>query len=423
MTWWIAAQLAVALVTLPWLIYVRDVLTQYAGNESRTSLAAAPLQAAGWLTLGSYQPDWSDAASGLVLALLAFGLVRLLRAGRDGVNAAVVLWLLLGVPLGITVLVAQNRNIWAERYVNNAVPYVLALLAAAVVPGTSSGRAIRRALVRFSGYAATGVVVAILVFGQIGYIANGVEPLFTPRKVFAQMAGRYSQSRPAAQIRVASNYPESSLGMYYLSGPALVTIPAKANDLASARRLVGDMRAAGVRRVIFRQVDENWDSEHFAEQALREEYGLIREDFTGTWILKIFGRAEPADLHSVQVAFKNGMRIDSADALADAGARMAEIYLTWSASGPRSGTEKVFIHVAEAGNPEALVAQEDYPLDDADFAGSVRSYGFKFRDDAVLMPGRYVVRIGVYDPAKPGAPRVGLMEGGDSCILAEFDVK
>ena len=422
-TWWIAAQLAVALITLPWLIYVRDVLTQYGGNESRTSLVAAPFQAAGWLTLGAYPPDWLYPAGGLVLALLALGLIRMLRARRESIASIVTLWLLLGVPLGITVLAARNRNIWAERYVNNAVPYLLALLSVTVIPGVLSGPSLRQTLARVSGYAATGVVVAILAIGQIGFIVNEVAPPFTPRRNFAQMVGRYSLSRPTAQIRVVSNYPESTLGMYYLSGPELVTVPARGNDLESARNLVGAMRAAGVRRVIFRQVDALWDSQNVAEQALRENYHLIREDFTGSWILKIFGHAELADLHSVQAMFVNGMRINSADALADAEARMVEIYLTWSVSGHRSGTEKVFMHVTEAANPEALIAQGDYPLVDADFGGDVRSYGFKFRDDAVLQAGRYVVRVGVYDPARPGAPRVGVMEGGDSLILAEFDVK
>jgi 4-amino-4-deoxy-L-arabinose transferase-like glycosyltransferase len=419
---WILAQLAVGLITLPWLLYVRDVLIQYGGNESRTRLAIAPLEAAGWLTVGSFQPGWLYPIGGIALVLLALGVARLLRAGRAGAETAVALALLLAIPLGITMFVAQNRNIWAERYVVNAAPYLLGLLAAAVAPTHFGGQG-TRSLSRAGAYLATGGVVAALVFGQAGYLAGSVAQDFAPRRAFARMVQRYSQTRPADQIRVVSNYPESSLGMYYQSGPALVTIPAAGNDLESARALVADMRAAGVRRVIFRQVDTLWDSQHVAERGLREKYSLIREDYTGTWIVKIFGHAEPADLRPVQAAYANGMRIDAADILADPVARMIELYLTWSVAGPPAGTEKVFIHVTEAGNPAALIAQEDYALSTADFGGGVRSYGFKFRDDAIVRAGKYVVRIGLYDPAQPGAPRIPTASGGDSHVLAEFDVK
>lgn len=76
-------------------------------------------------------------------------------------------------------------------------------------------------------------------------------------------------------------------------------------------------------------------------------------------ILKFLGDADPADLRPVRAAFANGIRIDSAAALGD----------------------------------------------------------------AALRPGKYVVRIGLYDSAQPGASRILAVDGNDAFNVSEFEVK
>jgi hypothetical protein len=103
-------------------------------------------------------------------------------------------------------------------------------------------------------------------------------------------------------------------------------------------------------------------------------------------------------------------------------ARLVEVGLNWQgAPAQLKGSEKLFMHITPADNPTQVPAQLDLPLTADNFAKDVNLYGIRLPQD--LAPGRYTLRIGLYDPSLPNAPRLLTSDGKDAVELMTFEVK
>jgi uncharacterized membrane protein len=139
---WLAAQLALGLLYLPWLIAAHATLTGYVGNGDSPGLASMLQRALATLVVGESLPSpvgdlrlhtrgW---VSLLIDALVVLGAGRLIVSGSRGRRAAGLLGLYLVVPLAALWLSAQSRPIFNERYLIVAAPPCYLLLAAAARP-------------------------------------------------------------------------------------------------------------------------------------------------------------------------------------------------------------------------------------------------------------------------------------------------
>jgi hypothetical protein len=95
------------------------------------------------------------------------------------------------------------------------------------------------------------------------------------------------------------------------------------------------------------------------------------------------------------------------------------VHLRWQGATERlTGGEKATLQLL---NPEGtLIAQADRAIDSAELAGATASYGIVVPQDAAPGPHRLIVA--VYDPTKPGAPRLPTESGADHLELATVDV-
>ena len=91
------------------------------------------------------------------------------------------------------------------------------------------------------------------------------------------------------------------------------------------------------------------------------------------------------------------------------------VHLRWEGKPEAlTGSEKVFLHLVDEEGK--LIAQDDRPLDRR--TGTVISYGIRL--PLSLASGHYRLLAGLYDPARPGAPRLLTEQGQDSTLLARL---
>ena len=438
---WVAAQSALLACSLPWLIVARDVLVNYRGAVGINLTLVEALTA--WLSAFLAGPSLVDHRPALAVfaaALIAVAFFKLLF-GRPPMRLAA--WLLalhLFVPLVIAWVASLNRPIFAERYSIAALAPLQALLA---IAGAHCVR-FRIALPRVGqagrvaiGHAASvGISIALAVVtlaGLHGYLRSEVADGH-PRvwHGFIGVVNRYALSLPASDVRIALNFPDPVFTYYhhrYLpAGPAFITLPYRAGDAVGAREVAGELRTQGVQRVLLQIVDSFWDGQGIAASALESEFVQVEETYSGRWIVKIYGRPGDGNLRPLGVKFIGGPVLEAAYARVDVPGRLVEVYLRW-ADGPTplNGAEKIFIHVGAQDDPTALIGQRDELLElhssRAIPVNGARVHGYGVRLNEALPPGRYHVRVGLYDPSRDGAPRLLTDDGRDALVIASFAVE
>lgn len=436
-TCWIAAQAALLALSLLWLVVARDVLVNYRGAVGINFSPAEALTA--WFSAFLFGPNVTDhrpalAAFGAMLIAAAF--VKLMFGTSRMRRQAWLLALYLFVPLAIAWAASLNRPIFSERYSIAALAPFQLLLAIAVAhrahlrsPESVRPIALGRLASAVPGIALAAVTLAGLRSYQLSEVVDGHPRVWHG---FIQVVHRYASALPADRIRIALNFPDPVFTYYhrrYLpDGPAFITLPYRAGDAEGAQQVAEELKARGVERVLLQVVDSFWDGQGIAASALAREFVQVEETYSGRWIVQIYGQLDPASLRPLNVAFVGGPSLDAAHARVDVRGRLVEVYLRWdSARAQLNGAEKLFIHVSRSDDPAALVGQRDEPLAPdaphltlADGRG-VHAYGVRLNED--LPPGRYDVRIGIYDPSRDGMPRLPTADGRDAVIIASFEVR
>jgi hypothetical protein len=124
----------------------------------------------------------------------------------------------------------------------------------------------------------------------------------------------------------------------------------------------------------------------------------------------------PEDLAPFGVSFANGLVLEGAatrsltEMSAHIPGKVLEVHLRWNSTNAKmAGSEKLFIHVLDRNGQ--VPSQLDVPLLPPAVEAPVRTYGVPIAD--TLLPGAYRIRIGVYDPGQPGAPRLRTSDNSD----------
>ena len=289
---WLAAQLAIALLYLPWLLAVRSILVEYRGNVDSPALGVMVQRILGVFAAGESSPvEARVLVAGICGALMMLGLVRLLAGNARTRRAAGLLVLYLAIPVLATWLGSRNRPIFNERYLVAAVPACYLLLAAVISPiNSASARGIlagnEGARDRWPGLPA----VRRLHLPQRYY----TDPAYSKTLGWRELARAVEQlaaGLPAEQVRVAQNFPDPTQWYYYRGPVDHLVLPPAGGDRAGTQREVRGLVDRGVRRVILPlQPMPWWDNSDIAATALAQEYSLIDERRAGAWQVQTYTR-------------------------------------------------------------------------------------------------------------------------------------
>lgn len=420
---WLAIQVALALLYLPWAAAALPVVADYGGNGDSPGLGEAVARAWAAMALGEIDlPPRRALWGGLlgVAAVLGFG--ALYRQGGRPRQAAWLLLLYAGVPLLATWLGARSRPIFDERYLVAVAP-PLYLLGAASFDLRRGAR---------SGAWAAVTPAALLALVMAAGTANAyLNPVYSKDRGWRELAQRLDDlSRGVAPtaVRLVQNYPDPTLWYYYRGAVPHLVLPPAAQDVAGAAALVEGMARDGVQRVILvTQPSAGWDAAGIALAQAQARFVPLAETPLGGWTIHLLEQRPP--LERVALAYANGLRLVGAAVrpqTVSPGGLLA-VHLRLEAEGARlTGSEKLSVQVMDAAG--GLIAQKDVPLATAIQAtGGVAGYG-------ILMPssldaGREItaseitaseitVNLVIYDPAQPGMARVRTVDGREVAALA-----
>ena len=431
LTRWVIAQMVILIAFAPWYLLVRDMLHNYPGASYFSPTAEFMVRLmAGVFAVGQNASPVQDMFALLAGLALVVGVVRLSVAGPRQRWSAVLLVSLLCVPFILSYLDSRGRSTFAERQViATSAPFYL-LVAAAIAPIWETGRnRIRLALqVVPPVVLAVGICAGLAIGLRGSYLANRNTP--SSWKPFVWIVKTFSANVTPEQFRVAQNVPEPAMTFYYSGYPAAFNIPARAIDLPGAIADAKALADAGVERVILREDADHWwnggKGKDIAHTALSTQYTRVNQIFTGRWWIYMYSRANPADLKPIGISYSNGLKLQAAlarpmtEMRTTVKGKVLEVYLQWNTDNAKlSGAEKIFIHVLDQNNQ--VPSQLDLALTDADIHTPIKTYGIPISDD--MKPGTYVIRVGLYDPSKPGAPRLRTSDNSDGIQIGTLSIE
>ncbi|MDW8054956.1 MAG: glycosyltransferase family 39 protein [Anaerolineae bacterium] len=408
---WLVAQLGVALAYAPWVWVAREAITAYAGNADFFELLSALLRSLGTFVAGNRVYANVNAYAAVSAAALAVGVAALLAARRYAALAFLLLYL--GLPVAMVFAAAIARPIFRERY------FIPALTGFHLIAGGGIGM-LWQTRAFWGRIAAIGVTLPV---GAATLIAardyfNHWNSLGPDWRTLIRYVDQFSNAVPAERLRIVLNFPDPAFRYYYRGPARFMVMPYRVADYASAKEQVDEMVREDVARVIFQDVTSFWDGDRVATRALGTAFTQIEERFTGRWILKIFGRRTPEELRLLDAIFDGRITLRAGALFLDPSGEFVEVALQWSgAPNALRGSEKTYVHFAPAGRTDVALMQHDLFFAPEWFDGRVQLLSFRLVD---VPPGEYGVRVGVYDPAQPSAPRLKLADGADGVWVGTF---
>jgi 4-amino-4-deoxy-L-arabinose transferase-like glycosyltransferase len=429
---WLAAQAALVCLYLPWLIVAGATLTGYGGaGESPAFEPMLRRSLSAFLVGEAARPNEQALLAALGGLLMLIGVARLVIEVPRGRRIAFLLVLCLGLPVMGTWLSAQSRPIFNERYLAAAVPAYYLLLAAgapwALLDKTSTPNPGRRAAAPMPMILRTGLMIGGLTAFLLGagvmlsrYYEGPAQGKTAGWRELAVALARLSAGSPPERTRLIQNYPDPALWYYYRGPVPHLVLPPVPHDAQRTETEVARMFDAGVERVLL-VVDERptWDDDRLASSIVAQQYPLVAEQSVGHWPVQVYDRPSTT-WTSIGASFGEiGLAAANITQTAVPPGGVLVVHLRWRGTAGRpSGSEKATLQLL---NPEdTLIAQVDRPIGSAELAGASANFGIAVPQDA--SPGPHRLIVAVYDPTKPGAPRLLTESGADHLELATVDV-
>jgi 4-amino-4-deoxy-L-arabinose transferase-like glycosyltransferase len=406
---WILAQIVLGLSYLPWLYIAAGTITDYRGTRISAGFSEIAQRAVSAFAVGESMPvEWRLFFGGIATILLLLGIWHLGRhgGGRRTLPLLLLLWI---VPVLLVWYASRSRPIFDERYLVPAAPAFYLLLAAGISAPLGRWRAIPLLL---------GI---ILVLGMgISLRNHYVDPDYSKTRGWRELAAafeRFSAGMATEDVRLAENFPATTIWYYYGGNLEHIVLPPQPHDVEGAAAAVTRLVEAGVERVILPlEPIPWWDNASIAPAALAAHYTLAAETQIGIWPVQVYVRP-PQEPVAVGASFENGLILAARGLQPDPvvpGALLA-IHLVWEWNGATlTGSEAVFLHLL--GGDGQILAQRDQALAPVGAAGTIH---------AMLLPetlpaGPIRLVAGIYDPGQEGAPRFLTTEGNDSVELATW---
>ena len=430
---WLAAQIALFGLYLPWLIVARTTLTGYGGAGDSPAFEPMLRRSLSAFLVGeAIRPNEQVFLAALGGLLTLIGVVRLVTESPRGRRIALLLVLCLGLPVLGTWLSAQSRPIFNERYLVAAVPAYYLLLAAGIVPSallakTTAPSPGRRAVAPMPKVLKTGLMIGgmtAFLFGTGVMLSRYYEGPAQGRaagwRELAVALAQLSAGIPAERARLIQNYPDPALWYYYRGPVPHLVLPPAPHDAQRTEVEVTRMLDSGIERVVL-VVDERptWDNDRMASSVVAQQYPLVAEQSVRHWPIQVYDRPM-APWTPIGASFGDiGLAAASLPQTAVPPGGVLAVHLRWQgAAGRSSGREKATLQLL---NPEGkLIAQVDRPIGPGELAGAPASYGIVLPQDA--SPGPHRLIVAVYDPTRPGAPRLPTESGADHRELGTLDI-
>lgn len=401
---WVIAQVGIALAYAPWLWIAREAITAYGGNADFLDLFSALLRSLGTLVAGNRVYANVNAYAAISALALAISIAALALARRT--PALVFLLLYLALPIALVFAASIARPIFRERY------FIPALSGFCLLVGGGLG-SLWQARALWTRTLAIGAALPLagaLFVADRDYF-NHWNNLGPDWQTLVRYVDQFSQAVPPERMRIALNFPDPAFRYYYRGPVRFMVMPYRVADYNSAKEQVDEMVRENVARVFLQDVTSFWDGDRVATRALSTAFTQIEERFTGRWIVKIFGRRTPEELQPFNATFDGRITLRAAALFPDSSGEFVEVALQWQGTTQSlRGSEKIFVHFAPAGRTDVALMQHDLFFNPAWFDGQVQLLSFRLSD---LPPANYGVRVGLYDPAQPGAPRLKLADGND----------
>jgi hypothetical protein len=428
---WVIAELVVLAAFAPWYLLVRNILNHYQGVGRFANTLLEVLQAiAGAFAVGQQSSAIINVFTFIALGATLFGFVRLVISGVQQRRAAIYLLLLILVPSTLAWLDARSRSTFTERQIVGTATGFIMLMAMGIAFTWDGIHSQWRTKAHTVICAA---LVIIICAGSVIGLHNYYTWIFNaPRSwhEFTQLVQRYSANVPRAQLRVAQNYPDPGLTFYYDKWPWAITLPAKQNDMNGAKEAVHGLATAGVQRVIVRMDPLSWwngePEQNVAKTSLATEYKEVYEKFTGRWIIAVYSRIDPGSLKPVGISFEDRVKLEAAairglsDMHTSTPEKYLEVYLRWQDNPAKlNGSEKLFIHILDQNGQ--VPSQLDVPFTAQDAQAAMKTYSVPIAD--TLPAGVYRVRVGIYDPTLPGAPRLKTSDQSDGVDIGTLTIE
>ena len=280
------------------------------------------------------------------------------------------------------------------------------------------------ALTRVSmGHVATAFLICLYVAGNLFSLSNHYyDPSYSKSRGLRQLASKVEQwgrGLTPAEVQTALSIEADYALPYYLPesvGPTYVALGA---SLGHGVLPVETLSEDGYRRVLVPVPSGGFGVPHERLlEGLSEQYNLANTTAFENWSLHLFSRPDPQLWRPLDVAFANGLTLTRVQVEPDyppVGGILV-IHLEWSGDPERlTGGEKAFLHLLDDGGN--LIAQWDPELR---MDGSPHTVSAAIEVPAEPTSGRLRLICGLYDVMVEGAPRIVTESGQDSLTLFAF---
>lgn len=443
---WTGAQVFLALVYVPWVLFGTNRVTTYgeASAEQSVGLLDQFSRTLATLVLSDTLPAEWKTALWVPLAVVVAAALGVL-VWRERVKG-VFLFLYLAVPALALYAISVGRPLFLERYLNGIAPGYYILLAVAIAGVAEFLSAHRRALGAWKNQSPRASVtsrrwsslVLLAPFLVLAGVALGnyyFDPAYAKAPDWRAL-GKYIAERQQPGDVIVQNFNEMS-AIYYRNGTLpVVTVPkdywAMPEDEATLEQLNRQYR-----RIWFIPAQPDyWDQNHFVERYLsRYDDRTIEQDIS-VFRLQLYatpGTFAPSIIPvnaRVGQATLAGYRIEGPgnNGALKPGAANLRVVLYWRAIEKMQKELSVFVHLADAG--ERVVAQQD----SAPVGGTWLTTDWKpgelvvdaYRLSTTLAPGQYTLVVGMYDPATlarvPVFDSRGVAQADERIVLTKVNV-
>ncbi len=399
---WIGAQVVLAVVYLPWVLFGTNRITTYGEGSAEQSVPLLDQfsRTIGALVLGDTLPELWKTVLWLPLALAAAAvLIYLLRGNRE---SAAFLCLYIAVPTLALYLISMNRPLFLPRYLNGIAPAYYLVFAAGLA-GVMNSQFLAR--ITNGQLRAAVFTVGILffvtssAFGLANYYFN---PAYSKAPDWRGLA-RFILSRQQPGDYVVQNYTDIS-SIYYLGGAlSVMTLPKDFMPAPADEKTLAQLNVNNRRIWFIPAPPDYWDPEHFVENYLaRHDDRLLERTFT--WQrLQLY--LTPSEFQSSMVPVNARLGNATLVGYRMEEARLLHVVLYWRAVQPIEKDFTVFIHLADAN--DGVVAQHDSAPVGGAYPTTAWQPGELIVDasdlSGAMTAGVYALYVGMYDPANPAA--------------------
>lgn len=422
---WLASQALTLALTLPWLILVRGTTNTYPGTGrgqlgfGTVYFEELALFSFGSLTSAVENIPWPQIGVIVLSIAMLFSLMAAWRATNRAKLFAMLMAVTFAVPLVTVWALTWIKPIFHPRYLIVIWPMAIALACAWPMPRAISslqrvGTTIRTVL--------CAGLVAIATVGGALYLRN-LDPIYYWLNLINTVAPSMA-NLPPHYTRLTINMPDPGFLYYYRkAGPAFdnsLTFPKERVSREGDVALFDAFTQQRVRRIVVHVAPNTWwDINNHAATLDPRGYVKVNTFKREGDYFDVYERTFGDRLTPINATFKNGISLVGAEVFTDelntAIGFELQFTATQSTQSPQPET-KTFIHLIDPNNPTQIVAQLDLPLP-SDLS-KPHLYGLTLPKD--LPPRPYELWFGLYEPSRPGAPRVQTQDGQDRVRLGHY---